>query len=136
MKIASINNYSPYSKTKFQPKNDEVRFGAIRDDRTRQLMSSMGMDPKDPLYEIYPFTLYTEGSKLKGKLTLSSSNERTIKKWHSQDTLDVYKARLESHDYTFPSKELVDVYFHAFKKLFYPEYSVVAPPDDSDLFIR
>lgn len=135
MKITPINNYPQYSKTNFQSKNNGVSFGAIQDDKTRSLMRSMGMDPKNSLYEIYPLVLYTEGNKLKGRLRLAEPHKQTIARWHTQDALDDYVTRLKSHDYTFNSKELVDAYFEGFKKLFYPEYTVVTTPDDTDHFV-
>lgn len=133
MKVTSINNYSQYSKTNFQPKNNKVNFGAIEDDKTRRLMVSMGMDPKDDLYQIPEFTIYAQDGKLKGKVTLPPKS-RYEDRIYQQRYKKGVEGTLQSHDYVLYSKELVDEYCKAFDAIFNGVGYEHPKPDDSRFF--
>jgi len=122
MKINPINNYSPYSKLNSQPKNNKVSFGAIQDDRTRYLMSTMGLDPKDPIYtKVREFTLYEEGGQLKGKVTLTNALEKEyLNRYYVEDDSEAVEKMLKTHGSVLDNR-LVGLYFKMFEKLFYPE---------------
>ncbi len=128
MKITPINNYSAYSKTNSQPKNREVSFGTIEGNYTRELMTRIGINPREDMYRNTVFTLYEENGVLKGRLSLEPLDKMHAKRWHREEIIETYREKLASHNGVLTSKDLVDTYFKGLIRILRPE--VEAPPTD------
>ena len=114
MKINPINNYSSYSKTNFQPKNNKINFGAIEDNRARYLMADMGLDPEDSFYRDLPeATLYAKDGKLMIRVDeLDGSASR-----YNEDM----QAALALHSSEIVYPELATRYFNMLWSFCHPE---------------